>query len=282
MNQQPATSNQQPAADAVRQCGSCLRLHDGQRNIRPPKLVLDAFTESCGREDCEAVRRAIWEEQRVRTEAMKKKAWQPIYDRRAARRENCEDRKTARGDGGSATGNRPTGRDGGHRPAATGARMPYADDDREFQNPAAAERQLRPTDLPHRERQAAFVASGAAESDNERMLELLWRDFIPEDKERRSRGVWISTQELIHRHKINTPHSRASQLRGSETLVPHPLVVKWRLDIDQCSDPAVTGQTGSCYSVCFVERSERLRRERARRRKIKRILHDALNYFKAT
>jgi hypothetical protein len=121
--------------------------------------------------------------------------------------------------------------------------------------------------LSHKERQREWVGQGKGDGDNERMMELLCQGFDLFDATRSARGKWISKQDFIFEHKILTPNSRASELRGSETHPGHPLVNEYRLEIDQCSDEEITGQSGSCYSVCFVEHSLRLARERAAKEK---------------
>ena len=131
-------------------------------------------------------------------------------------------------------------------PPSRAARLPYKENDSEPENVRS-----------HAENQTAFVAEGGGDTNCERLLELLWQGFDVNDPTRTSRGVWISDDDFIYRHRIKNVHSRASQLRGSETLTPHPLVKQHRLDID-------TKKMGDFwhYSVCFIEASERLARER--------------------
>jgi len=126
----------------------------------------------------------------------------------------------------------------------------------------------RSTQLNHSEQQAAFVAEGRGEDDGERMLELLFAPsaaglgdgFDVSDPARVSRGRWVRADDLIHVHRINTPHSRASELRGgTKTHRGHPLVLQFNLEIDQMMIGGF-----SCYSVCFKEHSERLKREKLR------------------
>lgn len=109
----------------------------------------------------------------------------------------------------------------------------------------------------HAQNQAAFVAEGAGDTDNEILLNLLRRGFNENDPTRSSRGQWISTADLIFVHRIQTVHSRASQLRGSDSLKMHPFIAQYRLDVDSYK---VNGKWG--YSLCFIENSERLKRER--------------------
>jgi len=123
--------------------------------------------------------------------------------------------------------------------------------------PPLPRRSVTGPDLNHKDQQRQFVSSGAGSSDCEKMLELLWVGFQAYDPARQSRGEWISSHDLKFVHHIETPNSRASQLRGAESYEPHPLVSKHRLDID-CA--VVDGKWS--YSVCFIERSERLARER--------------------
>lgn len=134
----------------------------------------------------------------------------------------------------------------------------------------AGERQLPPADrrnapesMAHKDQQSDWVSSGRGGNQNERMLEILWDGFVPQDPARLSRGRWVADAELIYQHRIGKPHSRAAELRGrTVTHESHPLVKLWRLDVDQSSDASVTGIAGSAYSICFIEHSERLRRER--------------------
>lgn len=112
----------------------------------------------------------------------------------------------------------------------------------------------RPQGFSHAQEQSRFVAEGDGTSDCEKMLELLFgppdTGFRPDDPTRTSRGPWISSHDLKYTHGIETPNSRASQLRGSATLDSHPLVKQFDLDIDCRRNPAE-------YSVCFKEHSGR-------------------------
>jgi len=126
---------------------------------------------------------------------------------------------------------------------------------------------LEPAGLSHQDEQRRFAAAGDGDNDCERMIEILFAGgdprvakdtdfFRPEDPERRSIGKWVSRQDLVHLHGIETPNSRASQLRGCKSYDPHPLVRRFRLDIDT---DKVDGEWS--YRVCFIEHSERLNRE---------------------
>lgn len=237
---QPSTLNSDGltgAAPSVLQCGLCHRQHDGAGGLLPSRLCVPSIVE-CGREDCAAVMEQILADQRAYLLRVK-----------ARQRDVGSKRKAGKAVRGAS------------RPATFRSSCAPA----EARNPLPVEREVE-ADLPHKERQAAFVAEGKGENDNEKMLELLFVGFNPADGSRRSRGRWIAADDLIHKEFINTPHSRASELRGSKTHVAHALVSRWRLEIDQCSDGAVTGHVAgaSCYSVCFLEHSKRLERERAK------------------
>jgi hypothetical protein len=111
------------------------------------------------------------------------------------------------------------------------------------------------------ENQLAYSTMGVGDSDCEKMLTLLFEKFDVidpnrADSERASRGRWIPRSELVHTHGIETPNSRASQLRGCDTIRSHPLVKRHRLDVDT---KFLNGEWH--YSICFIEHSERLARE---------------------
>lgn len=104
---------------AVLQCGCCLRQHDGNGQLRPFKLC-EPVLEDCRRGDCASLGAAILQEQKEKTEAAKRRIWKPIFDRRAARREEKSCPKPARGS---------------TKHPARECRTPYRDDDRVFVNP---------------------------------------------------------------------------------------------------------------------------------------------------
>jgi hypothetical protein len=126
---------------------------------------------------------------------------------------------------------------------------------------------MQPSGLSHQEEQRRFMAAGDGDNDCEQMIEILFAGgdprraqdadfFRPEDPARQSIGKWVSRQDLVHKYGIETPNSRASQLRGCDSYDPHPLVKRFRLDIDSAK---VDGEWS--YRVCFIEHSERLKRE---------------------
>ena len=227
------------AAQTIHQCTVCLRyFEDGQvktagdllRQFGTLANCLEQFI--CGRHDCATVCRAHQQADVERRQ------------RRIARR-------SAKADGNTE---------------ARFVRSPYAaDEEREFRDIAANEppgvADPHPQ-LAHGDEQARFSAEGDGVTDCNKMLDLLLKNFDANDSSRVSRGRWISNQDLIYVHKIPNAHSRASQLRGSETLPKHPFIEHHRLDVDT---KWLAG--GWHYSICFLEHSERLKREREKSEK---------------
>lgn len=275
------TSHQPVESDVILQCGLCHRQHDGAGAVLKFVPCVPALMP-CGLPDCAAiVERFLADEKAKRARRMVARAErrEGKQECRSAKAERCEPH-------------------GLHRKAETferpPVRMPHPSD-RDLPEPSAlagngdpdgvAIPEPRPltqgidlppvvSELPHKERQRDFVAQGKGDGDNERMMELLCDGFDLFDAARVARGPWISKQDFIYKHHIATPNSRASELRGSETHVGHPLVNEYRLEIDQSSDKEITKQEGSCYSVCFVEHSIRLARERAAAEKGQKTFED--------
>ncbi len=209
--------------ETILQCGKCLRQHDGAGVLRRFVPGVPELVD-CGRDDCAAVA----EQNRLDDAGRQQRRVQ----RRQARRDVS----------------RHPSRDTRH------AIHPACPPERPLPR-----RSVMGPDLPHAEQQRQFVASGAGNSDCEKMLGLLWEGFRADDPDRQARGPWITSHDLKFQHHIETPNSRASQLRGADSYPAHPLVRKHRLDVD-CA--VVAGKWS--YSICFVEHSERLARERAK------------------
>ena len=226
-----------------------------------PELELNDEPFHCGLADCAECAAANAQREQAR------------LDRRMAnRRERHEVKQQCQ----TARGQRDAAPNRGKSPSSP-ARMPYKDADEEQTVSAINSAPPVATNvgvvveqaLSHKDRQRDFVAKGKGDNDNERMLELLFDGFYSTDPTRTSRGRWISKEDLIFKHGILTPNSRASELRGSESHIPHPLVEQFRLEIDNSSNAEVTGHAGgvSCYSVCFIENSVRLEVERKNKEK---------------
>lgn len=283
--------------DAIHQCVDCQRQHDGRGTVTVFKFGLPVLV-ACGRSDCATVAAALKLEESQRIEGQKQRAWKPLHDRRRQlinEKLHPPESKPKHG-----KHQRDVGSNRGFRSSCTPelARSPVKEDSRD-PDPEPEAREAAPgtsqRDVPtlgtardggagvlplrpasaeptHQERQRLFAAEGKGDNQNELMLDLLLKEVHPEFPRgfdmaavpRVGRGGWISKAELIHEHFIDTPNSRASELRGSETHPGHVLVNRWQLEIDNSSDGSVTGQPGgvSCYSVCFREHSYRIARER--------------------
>jgi hypothetical protein len=225
------------------QCPECLRCFTSEGFVSHPLRAFVPALQACGAADCGGVQAAWREAQRAKeaANALRLKQWRD---------------KRARGSKGEVRDARPSCDRGG----VWSPVKENEDDLRRVDAPAVAD--LGTCALSHAAEQARFVANGDGVSDCERMLEILFGDpdkggFRVDDETRTSRGPWVSSHDLKYKHRIETPNSRASQLRGSGTLEAHPIVQRWRLDIDCRRNPAR-------YSVCFCEHSERLAAENQR------------------
>ncbi len=217
--------------ETIWQCEKCLRYFDAAMTMietKPPGVVPDSFR--CAEPDCG-------------DEAAKLLAQEALAA--ANRRQRKIDRRHAV----NTHGGRPVRE----------ARLPYSEDVREWQGANAHEPPVaagRPQ-LAHADEQSRFSAEGDGVTDCNKMLAILAKKFNVADLSRTARGEWISNHALIYDYKIPNAHSRASQLRGSETLEQHPFIASHRLDVDT---KWLAG--GWHYSLCFIEHSERLKRER--------------------
>lgn len=221
-------------APEVFSCPNCERLYDANGAVLSPRLCVPV-SKACGQNDCEEVRK-----EKADMAQVIRQSRQEVLTQREAQRKHCSSpnadkmhQRRARALGGECHRGMPPEREDCERDGST---------------------------LNQAEQQTRYANGDHAKSENERMLAELLRTFDLNDPTRTARSRWVSNKEWWDDFRIERPNSRASQLNGSRTIEPHPIIKMHRLRVDQRTRPG----NGNVIerSLCYIEHSLFLARER--------------------